>query len=276
MTNIRVGFGRRATGAWDRPVALEWSSDGSTWELINDDVSTVNEPFIWESTYFDLPSSAENVANLRFRFSYSTTTNANCDVGVPNFRIDDFTVGSNFSLPVELTRFEAKLIDRQVQLDWATATEVDNDYFAVEHSADGKNFATIGQVAGAGTTQVAQQYRFWHRHPVAGTNYYRLRQVDRNGLTSYSALRSVAVTGRAVYRVFPMPATDRLRVEWQQASEHEVHWTVYNALGRLVGLGQTPAPATTLTIPIDHLPQGKYLLQILQDHALSAHQFIKL
>ncbi|MBK9336803.1 MAG: hypothetical protein IPM98_09520 [Lewinellaceae bacterium] len=70
-TGIRVGFGRRATNAWNRPVLFEWSSNGSSWNEISDDVSD-GASTTWGSIYFDLPSSAENVANLRFRFSYIT------------------------------------------------------------------------------------------------------------------------------------------------------------------------------------------------------------
>ena len=83
--------------------------------------------------------------------------------------------------PVELVSFEAKEQSEQIQLDWATASEVDNSHFDILHSEDGKIFEKIGQVQGMGTTDEWTNYEFTHRLPVGGTNYYQLKQVDYNG-----------------------------------------------------------------------------------------------
>ncbi|MCB9333534.1 MAG: T9SS type A sorting domain-containing protein [Lewinellaceae bacterium] len=274
-TNIRVGFGRRATNAWNRELALEWSSDGSNWNLIDSDVSA-GANTAWGSVYYDLPSGAENVANLRFRFSYVTATNATCDVAAPNFRIDDFTVGSDFSLPIELTRFEAKQNEKGVQLDWATATETNNDYFAVEHSTDGRQFATIGQVAGFGTTQLPQQYTFRHRQPSPGTNYYRLRQVDWDGSQSYSVLRLVTIEGSRQIHLYPSPAAGVLNVERFGTTENAIQYCIYNTLGGQMHTGNIPPTVSKISLPVDQLPPGKYLLQIRGEQQFSTLPFIKL
>lgn len=273
-TNIRVGFGRRATNAWNREMAFEWSSDGTSWNLIDSDVSA-GASTSWGSVYYDLPAAAGNVSNLRFRLSFLTETSDNC-LAPPNFRIDDFTVGSDFSLPIELTRFEARQNGKEVQLDWATATETNNDYFAVEHSTDGKTFATIGQLAGFGTTQVPQQYTFRHRQPAPGANYYRLRQVDWDGSLSFSVLRLVMINGGPLFRVFPSPTTDVLHVDWQHTTDNEMQWSIYNSLGRLIQTSRIPATINRLSVPVDNLPAGKYMLQIQGEQHFSTLPFIKL
>ncbi len=273
-TNIRVGFGRRATNAWDREIAFEWSSDGNNWNLIDGNVSA-GASTSWGSVYYDLPTAADNVPNLRFRFSFITETTDNC-TAPPNFRIDDFTVGADFSLPVELIHFDAKRDGKEVQLDWATATEINNDFFAVEHSIDGKTFRTIGQLPGAGTSQSANQYTFRHREPPPGPNYYRLRQVDRDGGVNYSVLRLVLIDGSTLYHLSPSPVVQDLNITWQQETENELHWAIYNAWGGLVDTGRIPAPATSLSIPVDKLARGKYILQILQEQQFATLSFLKL
>jgi len=85
------------------------------------------------------------------------------------------------SLPVELTSFEAKAEGSSVQLDWATASEINNDRFEIERSDDGSSFSMIGTVKGNGTTMSKQTYSFSDVHPLSGIAYYRLHQVDFNG-----------------------------------------------------------------------------------------------
>lgn len=79
-------------------------------------------------------------------------------------------------LPVTLTSFTGRSPgDGQVQLQWTTASEVNNAYFSVEHSGNGQVFLPIGQVDGNGTTNQPQNYSFLHEGVGAGIQYYRLR-----------------------------------------------------------------------------------------------------
>lgn len=272
-TNIRVGFGRRATGSWDRPMALEWSSNGTNWNLIDSDVSA-GASTSWGSIYYDLPAGADNVANLRFRFSYSTEGNQNC-TAAPNFRIDDFTVGSNFSLPTELSRFEAQIQNDQTYISWATASETDNAYFGVEHSADGQHFMEIGKVIGAGTTRELRQYTFWHKNPVAGTNYYRLKQVATNGQIAYSPLRSVSLDGNGQLRVFPSPASDYLQIEWEVATTEAGAWEIYNTMGARCSSGQIASQTVETRIFLKDLTPGLWLLKVRRGQITRVQPFVK-
>ena len=91
-------------------------------------------------------------------------------------------------LPVGLTAFRAERQGRHALLTWATATELDNAGFGLEVSTDGKAFRQIGYVAaeGTGSSTMARSYRFVATAEApAGRRYYRLRQDDRNGPSSY-------------------------------------------------------------------------------------------
>ena len=91
-------------------------------------------------------------------------------------------------LPVGLTAFAAERQGRNAVLTWATASEQDNRGFGIEVSLDGQSFREIGFVApeGSGTSSSVRRYRFVDAaEGKTGPRYYRLRQDDRSGKTTY-------------------------------------------------------------------------------------------
>ncbi len=260
-TGIRVGFGRRRSNAHATAVAFAWSNNGTTWNTISSNVAA-GATTAWDALFFDLPSGAENVSNLRFRFSYVTTIDTiNCSFP-PNFRIDDFAVGENFSLPIELLRFETQAEGDRTHLHWATATEYNSAYFEVERSGPDARFEAIGRVAAQGYAREARQYEFFDAKPLPGLNYYRLRLTDADGAFSYSPIRQVyALRGSGELRVFPSPAHDLLQVLGPVSdADDEVRWQVSDLLGR-VWLQGNAASSAAWEIPVYDLPAGSYLLQ---------------
>jgi len=105
----------------------------------------------------------------------------------------------NSTLPVELAEFTAVLIsNKDVHLDWATASEAFNDRFEIQRSFDGIEFETIGQVRGAGTSNIWNQYDYIDdRAYLMGFEevYYRLKQVDTDGVTDYSQIELISFNG---------------------------------------------------------------------------------
>ena len=99
--------------------------------------------------------------------------------------------------PITLIEWEAEPARDHVTLEWLTADEKDNDYFLVSHSTDGVNFTTLATVSGQGTTEFSSSYRYEHRHPAAGANYYRLEQHDYDGTVSQLGVRHVTWSGDA-------------------------------------------------------------------------------
>lgn len=85
------------------------------------------------------------------------------------------------TLPIVLINFAAKSNGSTVKLNWATAQEKSNAYFAVLRSTDGKTFVQIGTVGGNGNSQTAHNYNYTDNNPAAGTSYYQLKQVDNDG-----------------------------------------------------------------------------------------------
>ncbi|MBC7485891.1 MAG: T9SS type A sorting domain-containing protein [Cytophagaceae bacterium] len=110
------------------------------------------------------------------------------------------------TLPVTLVSFTAFYNGNQVDLNWVTATEINNRYFNIERSLDGKNFEAIGKVDGAGNHQGYLNYDFVDPSSLAGVVYYRLKQVDIDGTSAYSAIRVVSILSSEQVIVYPTPA----------------------------------------------------------------------
>jgi len=127
------------------------------------------------------PTSATRVFNV-------TAKDSSFQTGVAVFTI----IYSNV-LPVELVGFSAAEVDRSVELTWSTVTEVNNDYFSVQRSSDLSEWSTIGTVWGNGTTLYMENYDFTDSAPLKGFSYYRLKQIDFNGICKISDVRAVEI-----------------------------------------------------------------------------------
>lgn len=120
---------------------------------------------------------------------------------------------SSIALPVELLSFEAAVKGEAVKIDWATASEVNNDRFDVMHSDDGYNFSKIQSVSGKGNTKSITEYSYLHTKPSNGINYYQLWQFDFDGKTSKSKVAKVFVENSATVSLYPTTFSDRLNVK---------------------------------------------------------------
>lgn len=188
-TGIFVGFGRRRTTVFTSPVALEYSVDGTTWISISTDVSPATA-LDWDFVSYSLPADANNQPNLRFRYVYTTSGSSSCSSSaVPNFRIDDFIVGDNIPLPVQLLSFDVKPIGNNVRLSWETASEINSAYFEVQRSTDMSEFIALKRIDATNNSNEKRWYSFEDENLPQGIYYYRLRQVDFDGkATNYKAL----------------------------------------------------------------------------------------
>jgi hypothetical protein len=104
----------------------------------------------------------------------------------------------NFTLPVELTYFSATpLPEKQVELKWTTASEINNDYFLVEKSTDGIYFEQAANIKGSGNSTSILNYTFTDKYvPDSPILYYRLKQVDYNGNSDFSKIVPVTFDGQ--------------------------------------------------------------------------------
>jgi hypothetical protein len=98
---------------------------------------------------------------------------ANCDY--------DISATNTVALPIELMSFNCEWASNDVKISWVSASEVNNDYYLVEHSIDAFIWETIDVVDGAGNSNSTLFYSTTHYNVGNGDHYYRLTQVDHDG-----------------------------------------------------------------------------------------------
>lgn len=116
-------------------------------------------------------------------------------------------------LPVELLYFTANPGYNSIMLEWATATETNNDYFTIEKSTDGKNFSIAGLVDGAGTSAYTNTYSFEDAEAQEGIWYYRLKQTDHNGKCTYSKIVAAQPRNRRNIDIYPNPCSQMFYID---------------------------------------------------------------
>ena len=133
-------------------------------------------------------------------------------------------------LPVVLNQFTITKEKNTVLVKWATVTEINNKNFEVQRSIDGRNFETIGTVTANG---FASEYSFVDEKPFAGTNYYRLKQVDNDGKFSLSWVRTLNFKLQTLnIAVYPNPVTETLNIKVSNTEAKKVR--IFNAMGKMV------------------------------------------
>ncbi len=188
----------------------------------------------------------------------------------------ELNAGQLIALPITLTAFSAKPMDEKtVQLHWTTASEENNDYFAIEHSRDGRSFNELDYVMGAGTTTEAQHYQFVHKEAVRGSNYYRLRQVDFDGTFSLSDIEVVVLKDKKEIIVQPTLAQQSIEVSINEGLANDGAIQVVNWLGQIVKNETFAEKTNNITLDVSDLESGHYILRLNSGTAFKSTRFVK-
>lgn len=180
-------------------------------------------------------------------------------------------------LPVELSSFKARQDHRNhVYLEWTTEAELNNDYFLVERSKDGRNFEPIGFVGGAGTTDNPQTYQHIDKAPHPGQNFYRLKQVDFDGTHQYSDLVTVKVYYGNELFVKPTLAKDEITVIAGEGTRLGGWLTIYDLSGIIVYSEKLTDEIEVKTIDVSTFFNGYYLVQVNNGEELLTKRFVKM
>ena len=146
---------------------------------------------------------------------------------------NNFTISPN-PVPVKwINFFGEKLKNNTVKLTW-NVNEIDNHFYVVERSLDGQKFSTIGEVAASKDPGNNHTYNFIDAQPFASTNFYRIKQVDKNGGYSYSSIVTISFDESiGSWVVYPNPTSDVVNL-FSNANYKNLQVSVYDAIGKLV------------------------------------------
>ncbi|MEP7263348.1 MAG: T9SS type A sorting domain-containing protein [Bacteroidota bacterium] len=172
--------------------------------------------------------------------------------------------GSN-TLPVQLVAFGGQQAGDYILLTWATESEKNNDYFTIEKSIDGKNYAALGKVDGAGNSNTTKNYHFLDVNPAKGSNYYRLEQTDFNGAhETFNCIQIMfngIVQSADIKGIYPNPFIDKISVSFYMPVTGTARFFILNSAGQEVRSMAIQAEEGLTSVDwknLNVLPSGTY------------------
>lgn len=165
------------------------------------------------------------------------------------------------ALPVSLFNWAASVQGNDIELSWSTTAELDNDFYLIEHSLDGRFFTEFIRVEGAGTTGQVTDYLHVHRKVTPGAHYYRLSQQDYDGHRTSLGILEVNVSSPGV-TASPNPVSPGALLSLTTGTISDKEALLLDAHGRkLISFLLTQEGSPQLTIP-SYLKNGIYLLRV--------------
>ncbi|MFM9840196.1 MAG: T9SS type A sorting domain-containing protein [Cyclobacteriaceae bacterium] len=171
-------------------------------------------------------------------------------------------------LPIELIYFSAVLRNLMVELSWATASELNNDFFTIERSGSGEKFETVKTVKGKGTTNLTSNYQDVDEDPLPGTSYYRLKQTDFDGNHTYSEVITIEInSATSQFKIYPNPIADnKFTLEMNGLSGSvEVPLSVISMQGVIVhqaSYQSSTAGSLKVIVELNAVPSGVYMVVV--------------
>ncbi len=174
-------------------------------------------------------------------------------------------------LPISLLSFTGRKQDKTNLLEWATASETNNKGFELQRSANGTDFTSVAYVnskALGGNSSAQLNYSFSDVTPLSGTNYYRLKQVDKDGKFSMSnivAIKGLKPTQLQLVNVYPNPTVNKLNVNIESPVTENITLFVTDMAGKtLMNLRKAVAVGDNIfELNVSTLPTGSYLIKAI-------------
>ncbi len=184
--------------------------------------SDITNPQQGDVRYYNLLSSTPFGSGIIFSANFTTG-------------FSDFGIGPDVALPTELSRFNGKEGSEGILLDWQSASEVDTEYFELEHSVNGQDFTRVARIKARGGETIGRAYSYMDKDFNYGDNYYRLKMVDAEGTFEYSVVINVPIDGKLrEVIVYPSPVSDEASFSITSNAPEQVVLQVFNTLGVLL------------------------------------------
>jgi hypothetical protein len=255
----------RNAGSESKNITLSWDGNSCA-------VSSVTDLRVahWDGTTWQ---NEGNTATTGTTAAGTITSNA--VTWFSPFTISSVTSGP---LPIELIHFSANYNGVDVDLRWETATEINNDFFTVERSPDASDFTEIVNVKGAGNSNEILNYKTKDKSPLSGLSYYRLKQTDFDGKTSYSNIVpiNVAISDFEIVNTYHFAEEGVLEITISCSNDCLMNIELFDVIGKKVfsSTENTSGNKMKVYIPDDNLKQGIYLLKVLNENKVISKKII--
>ena len=186
--------------------------------------------------------------------------------------------GLSLVLPIELLNFTAESSQSFITINWATATEVNSDFFGVEYSFDGENFTPYAQIKGAGNSNSVKKYYCPFIMDIGNASpYFRLKMVDKNGKYKYSPVITLDNNANGILqslRTYYNSDNVSIVNKFNLPLAAEASFTLYNLEGQNVYTSTNifNVGFNQFLIPCNDLNTGVYILVYQNGNAAPIHK----
>lgn len=262
------------TDAW-LETGINWNNKPATGDLITSATSQATAGYV----YFDITTAmgsipSDSILTLKVTattdvYSSFRSRNFATDLLSPKIIYEYIAQTQTTPLPVELVYFKGDTKNSTINLSWETASEKNNEYFVVERSENARTFEGIAKISGHKTTGSVNKYAYEDREAVSRDNslfYYRLKQVDLDGTSTYSSIIALALPKTdKVFSIGPNPTAGKLTV-FASETYSGVTLAILNKEGRIITEKQLMKTAQT-DFNLEQYPAGIYFLKIKKDNS---------
>ena len=216
------------------PTTFQLSSSNSDQFIPGKVLVTYDNSNFWFNPYsyteFEYAIRATNSTELNtpYYFKVSNVT------ATPSNSIPSLNTGS--VLPVKLINFTVKNNDKRVKISWATAMELNNDYFEVVKSNDSKTWKSVSKILGHATTSLKNNYNVYDENPLDGVSYYMLKQFDTDGHFNMSDIKAVNRNSalKTTVTVSPNPTRGVISFSINNSEFNNVEASIINPSGSIM------------------------------------------
>ena len=262
---------------WDYGQIQLSTNNGTNWISLTgqytnpgvDGFQPVGEPLYdgtqstWVHETIDISTYADHQISLRFYFRSDQS------VQQDGWYVDNVMI-SVYSgvIPVELISFTSSVINNTINLNWITATELNNSGFEIQKSTDNSNWGKLGFVSGNGTSTTAHNYSYTDQNPITGKSYYRIKQIDFDGSYEYSNTVEVVFGVLADYSLeqnYPNPFNPTTTIKYSIKEKGYVELNIYDLLGSEIAtlVNEEKLPGNyNISFDASALSSGVYLYTI--------------
>ena len=253
----------------------EQSTDTLVIEGWIDAVKKYSKSFSNDTTWKTLTLNYKDINKLVVKLNPSGSG------GISDYNFDNFSFSPS-PTPVELVEFKANAESNHIELQWKTATELNNYGFEVERSQKSEvssqsrsgtsntQWQRIGFVKGNGTSTIPNTYSFRDNKAQNGYKYkYRLKQIDINGGYNYSSTievtASLAPAAYSLSQNYPNPFNPSTTINFSIPKEGMVALKVYDILGNVVATlvdGEKDAGHYSVKFSPENLSSGIYIYEL--------------
>jgi len=261
----------------ESPIRCSYSDDYAPTGLV-DGCGDNSEPYTGDAWVENLEITAAEV-NKQYLLLIDTWTADNTSFAF-EWNLDGVILDCPIMLPIELLYFKGKVLKERNELSWATASEHKNNYFEIQRSQDLTHWDLVKTIHGQGDSNDETKYLATDPGRPIGVSYYRLKQVDFDGQSSYSEVitleNNVSID---LMHLYPNPIQDHLNISINSLNDSQISLEIYDLSGRNVKQQKTSLQrgSNIFKMNLEELKKGIYALKIVDSnhHLLFSEKILK-